>query len=54
MRLGQHVTLGHLRLLAVNFWLIKLLLQILSTLIKLPEETTELVEKKCDLQCRER
>lgn len=54
MRPGQHVSLGHLRQLVVSFWLIKLFLQILSTLIKLPEEITQLVGKKYDLQCRER
>lgn len=45
MRPGQHITLGHWRQLVVNFWLIKLLLQVLSKLIKLPEETPDLVEK---------
>lgn len=44
MRTGQLVSLGHLDgQLVVNFWLIKVFLQILSILIKLPEETTGLV-----------
>lgn len=46
MRPGQHVSLGHLRKLVVNFWLIELLIQILSILRKLPEVTTELVGEK--------
>lgn len=44
MRTGQFVRLGHLDgQLVVNFWLIKVFVQILSILIKLPEETTGLV-----------